>query len=222
MATGVMYANFLTEIASHGYLVITTGVPDSITGGTKVSDMTRNIDWVVNSNATQKYGTIDKANIIAAGHSCGGLEALSGTYRDPRVKMTMLFNSGIPHEDTREKLTMLNKPIAYFDGAPKVDFVYTNGHLDFENMPKQVPVLFASLKGVSHLGTFFVDKGGKQASAAVDFLEWKTRGDEKKRALFCPQATNSSTQASNKAGTIVSASRLKDEGWSISSKNGMC
>jgi Chlorophyllase enzyme len=126
LASGVMYSNFLTEIASHGYLIITTGLPNNSMVGTTVSDMTRNIDWVMNSSAANKYGNIDRTKIIAAGHSCGGLEALSGTYRDPRVMLTMLFNSGISNPGTREKLKLLNRPVAYFEGAPKLDFAWGN------------------------------------------------------------------------------------------------
>jgi hypothetical protein len=124
LASGVMYANFLTEVASHGYFAIATGLPVNSMGGTTVSDMTRNIDWVMHNAAVKKYGNIDTTKIIAAGHNCGGLEALSGTYRDPRVMMTMVFNSGISDDTTREKLKELSKPVAYFEGDPQIDYAY--------------------------------------------------------------------------------------------------
>jgi hypothetical protein len=124
LASGVMYANFLNELASHGYIAIATGLPVNSMGGTTVSDMTRNIDWVMNNPAAKKYGNIDTTKIVAAGHTCGGLEALSATYRDPRVMMTLVFNSGISDDMTREKLKELSKPVAYFEGDPQIDYAY--------------------------------------------------------------------------------------------------
>jgi Chlorophyllase enzyme len=124
LASGLLYANFLTEIASHGYLAIVTGRPANATGGTAISEMTQNVDWATNNEAVKKYGNIDRTKIIAAGHSCGGLEALSGTYRDSRIMMSLLFNSGVQSNTTREKLKLLNKPVAYFEGAPKLDYTY--------------------------------------------------------------------------------------------------
>ncbi len=41
----------LVEIASHGYLVVTTGAPDQIGGSTVVSDTTRNIDWATSCSS---------------------------------------------------------------------------------------------------------------------------------------------------------------------------
>lgn len=126
IASGDIYANFLTELASHGYLAITTGIPENILGGTLVSDMTRNIDWVLSNPAAKKYGTIDMTKIITAGHSCGGLEAISGSYRDPRVNMALVLNAGVPYPESRVKFKDLNKPLAYFLGAPTIDFAFKN------------------------------------------------------------------------------------------------
>jgi hypothetical protein len=82
-------------------------------------------------------------------------------------------------------------------------------------MPASIPALFASLKQTSHLGTFFVEGGGKEADAAVAFLDWKTRGDESKRALFCPAEGKGSSK-------MTASSQLAEDGWKISTKNGMC
>jgi hypothetical protein len=116
IASGNLYNNVLTEIASHGYLVVVTGPPDGIMGSTVVSQTTKNIDWAT-SHHTRKYGDIDINNVIVAGHMCGGLEALSASYKDPRVKLTMLFNSGIEDAAKRTRLGELKAPVAYFYGG---------------------------------------------------------------------------------------------------------
>jgi hypothetical protein len=78
---GTGFSNFLTEIASHGYLVVADGPPGGLMGRqSKVQDMRDSVDWVGKGGAS-KYGQIDTTKIIAAGQSCGGLEAYSMTYR---------------------------------------------------------------------------------------------------------------------------------------------
>jgi hypothetical protein len=96
---GTLMSSLLTEIASHGYLVIANGPPqmgasmvwpqlggkglEGLLSGlgsltsmaqSKVSQMTESIDWVHKGNA-KKYGEIDAENIAASGQSCGALEA---------------------------------------------------------------------------------------------------------------------------------------------------
>lgn len=100
MASGTMFADFLTEIASYGYLILANGNPAANTtttttapkgegvnplvellssmrsGQSKVQMLTDSIDWVTKGNAA-KYGDIDLAHLAAAGQSCGGLEGKS-------------------------------------------------------------------------------------------------------------------------------------------------
>jgi hypothetical protein len=98
---GTLMSSLLTEIASHGYLVIANGPPrpgvsmagalpqlggkglQGLLGGlgsllstaqSKVSQMTESIDWVHKGGA-KKYGDIDVDKIAASGQSCGALEA---------------------------------------------------------------------------------------------------------------------------------------------------
>jgi hypothetical protein len=97
-ATGTFFANFLTEIASHGFVVIANGAPatapvsTSTAGGTlnsllgslqmlsqgitKASDLTDSVKWIVENGKTFKYGTVDIEKIAAAGQSCGGIEGM--------------------------------------------------------------------------------------------------------------------------------------------------
>jgi dienelactone hydrolase len=92
LAIGTMYPAFLTEIASHGYLVLANGplmkerfqaAPQTVDISgimqtlrrpqTKVQDLTDSIDWAI-KGAGAKYGNIDTTKIAAMGQSCGGLE----------------------------------------------------------------------------------------------------------------------------------------------------
>jgi hypothetical protein len=57
--------------------------------------------------------------------SCGGLEAYSASYHDPRVKTTLICNSGVIDEAKKYLLAEFKAPIAYFIGGPK-DIAYKN------------------------------------------------------------------------------------------------
>jgi hypothetical protein len=104
-----MHANFLAEVASHGFLVIALGpyVAESDTGsggmmgmgmgGTKSAQMLEAIDWATAENkrsGSKFYGKLDPSRFAVAGMSCGGLQALE-VAPDPRVKTVMVMNSGL-------------------------------------------------------------------------------------------------------------------------------
>lgn len=105
----------LTEIASHGYVVI---VPGKILSGPKApaqpaaapgtgmqgtgsrataEKMVAGIDWILSENQRQGspyFNAIDPARIAVAGFSCGGLIALKAGM-DPRVSAVLIESSGI-------------------------------------------------------------------------------------------------------------------------------
>jgi dienelactone hydrolase len=139
MSFGTMMEDFLTEIASYGYLILANGKPGVATPGsnpfedvekamgggqTTVSMLTDSVDWVTKGSGA-KYGNIDTTKIAAAGQSCGGLEAYSASYHDNRIKLTVLFNSGVIDEKKTYLLKELKAPVGYFLGGP-LDIAYEN------------------------------------------------------------------------------------------------
>jgi hypothetical protein len=99
--------NFLSEIASHGFLVIAIGPVQTgggrgggmmgMGGGTKSSQLLDAIDWAIaqNTNAASRYfNRIDMSKIGVSGHSCGGLQALEVSV-DSRITTTIVCDSGI-------------------------------------------------------------------------------------------------------------------------------
>jgi hypothetical protein len=114
------YENFLVEIASYGYVIAADGTPSGSTNPqqqSKVQDMRDSLDWAVAGKA-KKYGNVDTKDITTAGHSCGGLEAMSTAYHDDRVKRIMMFNIAIFQDDRRYLLQDIKVPVAYFIGGP--------------------------------------------------------------------------------------------------------
>jgi len=120
------YEHILVEIASYGYIIAADGDPTA--GGSaaqqsRVQDMRDSLDWASAGKAA-KYGTVDLAKVTTAGHSCGGLEAMSTAYHDERVKRIILFNIAIFQDDRRYLLKEIKVPVAYFIGGSK-DMGYT-------------------------------------------------------------------------------------------------
>ena len=120
---GNRFRQFLTEIASHGYLVIAIGpigpkemeaapqpvpppkpgeavaAPRPPTGppATTASQLIDAINWAIKENTRQGspyFGRLDTKNIGAMGQSCGGVQAIKAS-ADPCITMTISWNSGL-------------------------------------------------------------------------------------------------------------------------------
>ena len=120
---GLLFQTFLTGIASHGYVVIVSGLqaisplprpvrsPRATVGAapaaaapaggppppmTKDADLITALDWAINENARPGSAYFHKLNpdkIARMGQSCGGLQATVAS-ADPRVKTSIIWNSG--------------------------------------------------------------------------------------------------------------------------------
>lgn len=198
----------LTELASHGYLVIAPGklypagqsAPAPTRGpdgkyppqATTSVQVKAGIDWALAENkrrGSRYFGRIDPVAIAVAGHSCGGLQALQ-VAPDPRVKTVLIHNSGIFNEGAssitglnleKSSLAQVHTPIVYFLGGP-TDQAQPNGSDDFKRLTRVAAVLVDMPTG--HLGTFSRPNGGVVAQLAVDWLEWQLRGNRTAARTF--------------------------------------
>lgn len=133
---GTAFSNFLTEIASHGFLIVANGSPkktwgadgapsglEGVDGGdqSRASMLTKAIDWAEKGAAGGKFGAVDMNRVAAAGQSCGGVEAYSASIYEPRVKLVGIFNTGVIDPARRWMLKDIKQPIGYFYGG-KSDF----------------------------------------------------------------------------------------------------
>lgn len=213
------HVNFLSEIASHGFLVIaigpipSAGRPDGRPGGpTKSALMNDAINWAIarNAEAAGPYtGKLDTTKIAVAGMSCGGLQALE-TAPDPRVSTVLVCNSGIFIKPaaamggmpalTKDHLRKLHTPVLYLLGGRK-DIAYTNGMDDFARITG-LPAFVANLE-VGHGGTYARPHGGDFAKVATAWLQWQLRVDPKAAAMF--------------VGDPCGVARM--EGWTLERKN---
>jgi hypothetical protein len=193
------HVNFLSEVASRGFLVIAIGpMPaEGQRGGpggpTKSSLMLDAINWAIAQNTdktSQYYNKLDTNKIAVSGMSCGGLQTLE-VAPDPRVTTAMVCNSGILGDPgrgmggmpmlTKEALKKLHAPIIYILGGEK-DIAYQNGMDDFHRID-HVPVFAANLN-VGHGGTYGKPHGGDFAIVAAAWFQWQLKGDLEAAKMF--------------------------------------
>ena len=194
------HMNFLNEIASHGYLVLATGIipmDDEWYKGpmSRSEQQIESIDWAIAQNADPEspfYQKIDVKNICVSGMSCGGLQTLFNC-ADPRIKSLMICNSGLFNQQNaaqavggmpmppKEKLKEIHTPIIYILGG-ETDIAYGNGMDDFHRI-KHVPACAVNYP-VGHGGTYREPHGGEFTVVALAWLDWQLKGDKQAEKMF--------------------------------------
>lgn len=190
------HVNFLSEVASYGFLVVALGpMPqegEKGSGRSVSSQMTDAINWAIAQNGDKNsplYEKLDVAKISVSGMSCGGLQTLE-TATDPRVTTAVIYNSGILGASggmagmpklTKDHLLKLHTPILYVLGGEK-DIAYNNGMDDFKRI-EHLPVFVANMD-VGHGGTYGQPHGGEFAKVAVSWYKWQLKGDKEAGKMF--------------------------------------
>lgn len=206
------HVNFLSEVASHGFLVIAIGHMPRTGGRSTSSQLTDAIDWAIASNSDKTspyYGKIDITKIAVSGMSCGGLQTLE-VAPDPRVTTAVVCNSGILGNPgggmagmpglTKEHLEKLHSPVLYILGGES-DIAYGNGMDDFKRI-NHLPAFMANLN-VGHGGTYAQPHGGDFAIVATAWYKWHLKGDKEAAKMFTGNACGVSQMA----------------GWKVEKKN---
>lgn len=193
MNTSVHVEKMLTEIASHGYIVVAIGEMqnyphDRSEQPTPSSMLVDAMDWVVAQNADNKsayYNKVDIDKMAAAGHSCGGAQVLA-VANDSRIKTYMILNAGMGEMEmagaSKKSLKQLHAPIIYMIGG-KGDIAYENARQDYKAI-KKVPAVFADMPKAGHGATFAQPFGGDFAKMSVRWLDWQLKGQEQHAKLF--------------------------------------
>jgi predicted alpha/beta-hydrolase family hydrolase len=191
------HVNFLSEVASHGFLVIAIGpMPqegERGNGRSTSSQLSDAIDWAIAQNSDEAsifYKKIDTGKIAVSGMSCGGLQTLE-VAPDPRITTAVVCNSGIlknPRSGmpgmpslTKDHLEKLHTPTLYLLGGES-DIAYENGMDDF-NRINHVPVFVGNID-VGHGGTYGQPHGGEFARVATAWYKWQLKGAEEAGKLF--------------------------------------
>jgi len=191
------HVNFLSEVASIGFLVIAIGpMPQEGRrggGSSTSSQLIDAINWAMTQNSdktSQYYNKIDTTKIAVSGMSCGGLQTLE-VAPDPRVTTAMICNSGILSTPgsgmpgmpnlKKDQLEKLHSPVIYILGGES-DIAYNNGMDDFRRI-NHVPVFAANLN-VGHGGTYGRPHGGDFAKVATAWFRWQLKEDKEAAKMF--------------------------------------
>ena len=205
------YAKFLTEIASHGYVLMAVGEwrteqdPDeakiwelddeksSLKTNDAKSLVNIALNWLEKENqrtGSEFYQTVNTQNVAAMGYSCGGVQALlMGTLGEKRIKTVVGMNTGIFKEEgplsgmiQKTDLQKLSTPIIYMLGG-EADDAAPNGRDDFKVI-NHVPVVLATYPSVGHLATYQDHQGGAFGQMARTWLDYQLKGKKQYENLF--------------------------------------
>ncbi len=210
------YDGFLTTIASHGFLVITTrsAEPAAQSEGGRgaratADDLKAAIDWAERESTragSPLNGKIDAKQVAVMGQSCGGALAITlGT--DPRVDTIGVFNSGVqeagagnPTFPTAEALKKLHGPVLLINGH-KRDFMMERSKATYDAI-QTLPAFYGARHGAGHTATAYHPGGGEFANVASNWVMWQFKGDKKAGAMFlgakCGLCTNTNWDTESK------------------------
>ena len=210
------HVNFLSEVASHGFLIVAIG-PMPREGEERTRERSESsqlldaLDWAIAQNEDAEspyYGLVDVDHMAVSGMSCGGLQTLE-VAGDPRVTTAVIYNSGIlptpnggmPGMPALEKsqLDKLHTPTLYMLGGES-DIAYNNGMDDYRRIA-HVPVIMTNLD-VGHGGTYGQPHGGEFARVATVWYRWQLLGEDMADFFLSPEA-----------------GLATDEAWRVESKN---
>jgi len=196
------YAGFLSTIASHGFLVITTaGAPQEGAPRRQASadDLKAAIDWAEQENVrvgAALNGKVDTQHIAVMGQSCGGVLAIT-LGADPRVGTIGVFNSGVQGSDP---LMKLHGPVLMINGGER-DFMMGRSKATYDAI-ETLPAFYGSRHGAGHTATMYHPGGGEFANVASNWVLWQFKGDSHARAMFvgakCALCTNSNWDTQSK------------------------
>lgn len=193
MNSSIHHERFLTEIASHGYVIVAIGslqmtVEEREHEHTADDKLLQAIDWMTAQEKTRGsdyYHRVDLERVAAAGHSCGGAQTLR-VADDSRIKTYMILNAGMGDMTmagaSANSLKKLHADIIYLIGG-ETDVAYENAILDYARIDN-VPAVIANHTTAGHSATFDEEFGGAFARMALDWLDWHFKGKDKSEVFI--------------------------------------
>ncbi len=188
------YGDFLSTIASHGFLVLST-VPVEGQGRARgtAEHMIAEFDWAEAEDGragSPLNGKIATDQMSAMGQSCGGFMSV-GAGVDPRVGTIGMFNSAVqaPNPNapgggnaSTDDLADLHGPVLMINGG-EVDFMYEPAQANFD-LINHVPVFYGARYNAGHTATVFHPGGGEYANVASNWLRYVFKDDAEAGEMF--------------------------------------
>jgi hypothetical protein len=182
------YGGFLSTIASHGFLVLSTVPVEGERGRGTTAHMIAELDWAEAENkrsGSPLNGKIATNKMAAMGQSCGGFMSV-GAGADPRVGTIGMFNSAVGTggggNASTDDLAKLHGPVLMINGG-EVDFMYEPAQENYKII-NHVPVFYGARFNAGHTATVFHPGGGEYASVASNWLRYVFKGDKEAGKMF--------------------------------------
>ena len=205
---GLMFPEYLSEIASHGFVVIADGPPVARPAGgpngpaagpgaggpppggagppanrasmVNGTALVAALDWLEAESADRNSRFFTKVNVrrVAAMGMSCGGLMSYGASNDPRVATVGIWNSGLFEDEGNAKIYAGIHGSVIIVTGGESDIAYANGKRDFEVMPARIPVFYGVHPSVGHGGTYNQDNGGPFGVVAVAWLKWQLQGDK--------------------------------------------
>jgi len=211
---GKSYSDFLSTIASHGFLTITTVPKEGEKRQQNADDLLAALKWAETENARDGSllkGKIDTGHVAVMGQSCGGFLSIS-LGGDPRVGTIGVFNSGVQPANpaatnapagaslSTEALAKLHGPLMFINGGMR-DFMMETSHANYA-LINNLPVFYGSRHNAGHTATMRHPGGGEFANVASNWLLYQFKGDKKAGKMFvgkdCELCTNANWDTESK------------------------
>jgi hypothetical protein len=187
------YGDFLSTIASHGFLVISTVAVEGVQARGTADNMIAAFDWADAENArsgSPLNGKIATGQMSAMGQSCGGFMSV-GAGSDARVGTIGMFNSAVSAPNPNapgggnantDDLADLHGPVLMINGG-EVDFMYEPAQVNYE-LIDHVPVFYGARENAGHTATVFHPGGGEYANVASNWLKYVFKDDAEAGRMF--------------------------------------
>lgn len=179
---GNMYRDFLSEIASHGYMVVAPGSPAEILYPEKTDNkfLDHTIDAVMAYAPYAPIG-IDTGKIAVAGHQCGGYQATETMAYDEGSRITtgIFFNA----QGMNSSIENFSAPSLWIGGGATDPAQVDKSFAQLTINDKFIPTYKAEMATGSK-GTFWMPRGGAYAEAAVAWLDLWLKNDQAALAAF--------------------------------------
>jgi hypothetical protein len=213
------YGDFLSTIASHGFIVLGTVPQEGAAPRQANSDDLRGaIDWAFAETGragSPLNGKIDTSQVAVMGQSCGGFLSVA-LGADSRVDTIGVFNSGVqppqpptpnapanpnaPRFPTTDALKDLHGPVLLINGHER-DFLMAASKATYDALT-HVPAFYGARHGAGHTATVFHPGGGEFANVASNWLKWTFKKDAEAAKMFvgddCSLCTNANWDTESK------------------------
>ncbi|HEX7308555.1 cellulose binding domain-containing protein [Lentzea sp.] len=182
----------LTFIASKGVVVVDTGSVDGSANGVPSGSpipslLTDAITWAQreqNRSGAPLSQRLDLTKVAAAGHSCGGIEALIAA-QDSRVDAVVSLDSGLFADGSfgysRAELARLHTPALFMAGGPS-DIAYDNTRANYDLVT--VPAVLAMHPQAGHVGFITGNQMTDGMTTVVQFLDMVLNGNATARSYI--------------------------------------